>query len=231
MTDFFMDTIRACSTETLEQMVSNMNHHRHLSDDAGSFDRVAETAANTVAVLVMYERGDPNPRKNQLIREREKCRVYNRLLLDVKDKAIEADSMDSAISTMYENSDYNVDDPQSLVTREKSLKWLLNALYATNEDERESINQIQYSLRTRAPMYKWADGSEVRSLSIDEMQKRHTIAGRAIKNLSKTTNCEDETILLSKLLRQFDNRILWLVNMTDMLDAMKMQDNPTKFGL
>jgi hypothetical protein len=80
MTDFFMETIRACSTETLEQMVSNMNHHRHLSDDAGSFDRVAETAANTVAVLVTYERGDPNPRVNQLIREREKCRVYNRLL-------------------------------------------------------------------------------------------------------------------------------------------------------
>ncbi len=86
---------------------------------------------------------------------------------------------------MYENSDYNVDDPQSLVTREKSLKWLLNALYATQEDEREPINQIQYSLRTRAPMYEWADGSEVRSLSIDKMQKRHTIAGRAIKNLSK----------------------------------------------
>ena len=105
-----------------------------------------------------------------------------------EDMAIEASSMEGAISTMIENSDYNVDDPQSLVTREKSLKWLLNALYDTLEDERESMNQIQYSLRTRAPMYEWVDGSEVMSLSIDEMQKRHTIAGRAIKNLSKTTN-------------------------------------------
>ncbi len=145
-----------------------------------------------------------------------------------EDRAIEASSMEGAISTMIENSDYNVEDSQSLVTREKSLKCLLNALYDTLEDERESMNQIQYSLRTRALMYEWADGSEVRSISIDEMQKRHTIAGRVIKMLSKTTNSEDETTLLSKLLRQFDNRILWLVNMTDMLD--EMQDNPTKFS-
>ncbi len=80
-------------------------------------------------------------------------------------------------------------------------------------------------------MYLWADGSEVRSLSIDEMQKRHAIARRVIKKLSKTTTREDETILLSQLLRQFDNRILWLVNMTDMIDEMEMQDNPTKVGL
>ena len=231
MTDFFMTTIRACSTKSLEQMVSNMNHHRHLSGDAGSLDRVAETAANTVAVLVMYERGDLNPRVNQLIREREKCKVYHRVLLDVEDRAKEASSMDGAISMMFENSEYNVDDAQSLVTREKSLKWLLNALYATQDDERQSINQIQYSLRGRVPMYLWADGSEVRSLAIDEMQERHAIARRVIEKLSETTTCEDETILLSELLRQFNNRILWLVSMTDMLDEMEMQDNPTKVGL
>lgn len=88
MTDFYMETIRACSTETLEQMVSNMNHHRYLTDDAGSFDRVAETAANTVAVLVMYERGDSNPRLNQMIRERQKCIVYNLLLRSRRDVVV-----------------------------------------------------------------------------------------------------------------------------------------------
>jgi hypothetical protein len=54
MTDFLMESVRVSSVETLEQMISNMNHDRFLLA-SDPYDRVTESAANTIAALLMYE--------------------------------------------------------------------------------------------------------------------------------------------------------------------------------